>query len=78
MTDQPFEKYPHVLDTTQVDPDAHTVAPVQPWPPHCPYTGAVAPLAGALVVEVPLEPDVPLEPEFLFFASGLICGSPGK
>ena len=69
-----FDKQPlQVLPKLIADqPDAHTAVPVQSWPPHCPYTGAVAPLAGALVV------DVPLEPEFLFFASGLICGSLGK
>lgn len=28
---------------TQVDPDAHVVGPVHPWPPHCPYLGEVPP-----------------------------------
>ena len=37
-----------------VDPAAHVVAPLQPWPPHCPYLAtppeAAEVVAGALVV----------------------------
>lgn len=34
------------------DVQAQTVAPVQPMPPHWPYTGAVSPGDAAVVVEV--------------------------
>ena len=38
------------FDFTQVEPDAHTVGPVKPLPPHCPQTVWVGP-GGFTVVE---------------------------
>lgn len=70
-----------------VDPVAHLVGPVQPWPPHWPYTGAVPPVgAGPDVVVVLVEVGAGLvvdgggglPPPPLFLARGEICGTPGK
>jgi hypothetical protein len=49
------------LEYVQVDPLAHTVAPVYPSPPHCPYFATVPePVLVVVVVAFALEVVVPL------------------
>lgn len=67
----------HSFVALHVLPDAHTVAPVHPFPPHCPYFGAAATfvcvggaelveaaeLAALLVTGLVVVPPLPLEGE---------------
>lgn len=43
-----------------VNPEMHEVGPVQFWPPHCPYPGAIPVLVGGLDVVVVVVDDVTL------------------
>ena len=76
-------------DCLQVDPEAQQVAPVQPVPPHCPYTAEQLPLEvlvdvvlavvveeAALVVVV-AKVVAPPAPAPLPFKSLLIGATPG-